>query len=303
MTAQPIVFSGSSHLLLAEEIATLLGTSLGKREIHLFPDREIFVEILDRVQGSSVFILQSLGGDPNIYLMELFILLDALKRAGAASITIVLPYFAYARQDRLDKPGVPITAKLVSNLLIKAGTDRLITLDLHSEQIEGFFDIPVDQRLSRTLLIPYCRALHLENVVVVAPDKGGIKIASAYAKELDVPMALIDKKRIDPFCVEMRLFLGDVKGKNVLLPDDMCSTAGTLVNAAEVCAKAGAKRIIAVVGHGLFIAEALKKIEHSPIEMLITTNTLPIPPHVRSHPCIRIVSIAPLLVAAMACVG
>jgi ribose-phosphate pyrophosphokinase len=300
MTAMPLIFSGSSHPHLAHEIATLLGTSLGKRDLRLFPDHEIFVEILEPVQERDIFVLQSPGENPNLYLMELLIILDALKRASAASLTVILPYFAYARQDRLDKPGVPISAKLIANLLMQAGTDHLITMDLHSEQIEGFFDIPVHQLLSRTLLIPYCSSLELENMVVVAPDKGGIKIASAYARELEVPMALIDKERIDSFHVEMRLFVGDVHGKTVLLPDDMCSTAGTLVNAANVCAEQGAKRILAMVGHGLFIENALEKIEKSPIEMVITTNSIPMPDHIRNHPKIHVISIAPLLADAIA---
>lgn len=300
MTATPIIFSGSSHPALAQEIATLLSTSLGKRDLHLFPDKEIFVELLEPVQGRHVFVLQTLGSDPNFHLMELFIILDALKRASAASLTVVAPYYGYARQDRLDKPGVPISAKLIANLLTKAGIDHLITMDLHSEQIEGFFDIPVEHLLSRTLLIPYCSALNLENVVVVAPDKGGIKIASAYSKQLNVPIALVDKERLDSFQVEMRLFVGDVKGKTVLLTDDMCSTGGTLVHAAHVCAQLGAKKIIAVIGHGLFIENALERIEKSPIEMLITTNSISIPEKVRSHPKIHVVSIAPLLAEAIA---
>lgn len=300
MTTTPLIFSGSSHPDLAQEIAALLGISLGKRDLHLFPDKEIFVEILEQVQGRPVFVLQSLGADPNIQFMELFIMLDALKRASVASLTVIAPYYAYARQDRLDKPGVPITAKLVANLLTCAGADHLITMDLHSEQIEGFFDIPVQHLLSSTLLIPYCSSLNLENVVVVAPDKGGIKIAGAYAKQLNVPIALVDKERIDSFHVEMRLFVGDVKEKTVLLPDDMCSTAGTLINAANICAQLGAKRIIAVVGHGLFIENALEKIQQSPIEMLITTNSIPISEKMRTFSKLHVVSIAPLLAEAIA---
>jgi ribose-phosphate pyrophosphokinase len=299
MTAKPIIFSGSSHPSLGKEIADLLGTSLGKKDLRVFPDKEIFVEILEAVQGNPVFVLQSLGSDPNFFLMELFIILDALKRASADSLTVVMPYYAYARQDRLDKTGVPITAKLVANLLTCAGTDDLITMDLHSEQIEGFFDIPVHHIVSRTILIPYCSSLNLENLVVVAPDKGAIKIASDYAKQLDAPLALVEKERIDSFHVEMRLFVGDVNKKTVLLPDDMCSTAGTLANAANVCAQLGAKRILAVVGHGLFIENAIERIEQSPIEMLITTNSIPVPENVRAHPKIRVISIAPLLAEAI----
>ena len=299
MTAIPIIFSGSPHLQLAQEVVGLLGTSLGKLDLHCFPDQEIFVEIQESVAGRHIFVLQSLGPNLNLYYMELFILLDALKRGGADYLTVVLPYYGYARQDRLDKPGVSITAKLIADLLTQAGANHLITMDLHSEQIEGFFNIPVQHLLSRALLIPYCKALQLENLVVVAPDKGSIKIASAYAKELDAPIALVDKERIDSFRVEMRLFVGDVKGKTVLLVDDMCSTAGTLVNAAKVCERLGAKRIIAVVGHGLFIENALERIEGSPIELVIATNSIPISEIVRNHPKIRVVSIAPLLAEAI----
>lgn len=294
-----MIFSGSSHPILANEMMAHLGTTLGKCELHLFPDQEIFVNILEPTQGQHVFVFQSLGENPNFHIIETLIMLDALKRSAASSITVVLPYFAYARQDRIDKPGTAITAKLLANLLTNAGADYLITMDLHSEQIEGFFEIPVLQLLSSSLLIPYCRSLQFENPVVVAPDKGGIKIATAYARELGAPIALIDKERIDSFHVEMRLFVGNVKGRTVILPDDMCSTAGTLVSAAKLCAELGAKRIIAVVGHGLFIGDAIEKIEQSPIEMLIVTNSIPMTDKVRNHPKIRILSIASLLAEAI----
>lgn len=299
MTLAPCLFSGSSHPILWQELAALLGAPLGKRNLQLFPDGEISLEINESVDGRHVFVLQSLGVDPNFYLMELFLILDALSRASVEMVTVVLPYFAYARQDRLDRPGVPIAAKLVANLLARAGASRLITMDLHSEQLEGFFDIPVQHLMSHTVLIPYCASLDLEDVIVVAPDKGAIKIAGTYAKQLGVPLALIDKERLSPFKVEMRLFVGDVKNKTVLLTDDMCSTAGTLVNAAACCVQMGAKRIIAVVAHGLFIENALENIEASPIELFITTNSIPCSKRVDSHPKIRIVSIAPLLSGAL----
>lgn len=299
MKASPLFFSGSSHPDLAAEIVRLSGVEEGLRNIHLFPDGEIFIELLEPVQGRNVIVFQSLGENPNFHFMELFILLDAMKRGGADSITVILPYYAYARQDRVDKPGMPITAKLVADLLVQAGTNHLITVDLHSEQIEGFFDIPVRQLLSRDLLIPYCQSLHVEDVVVVAPDKGGIKIAAAYAKALNVPIALIDKERINSFQVEMRLFVGNVKDKCVILIDDMCSTAGTLVHAAHICADLGARRIIAVVAHGLFIEDALEKIEQSPIEVVISTNSIPKQQRVACHPKIRDISIASLIANAI----
>lgn len=290
-----LLFSGSAHPRLAQEVAALLNNPLGQIEHELFPDREFRVQVLENVRKKKVFVIQSVAFDPNFYLMELFILLDALKRASAQSITVILPYYGYARQDRVDQPGRPITAKLVADLLTQAGANQLITLDLHSEQIEGFFNIPVIPLLSQTLLAPYFEKLGLDDLVVVAPDKGGVKIATSYAKQLKVPIALIDKERIDPFQVEMHLFVGNVRGRTVLLPDDMCSTAGTLVKAAEVCAELGAKRILAAVGHGLFIGDALERIEKSPIEQVITTNTVPHSERVEKHPKIQIVSIAPLL--------
>lgn len=300
MAATPLIFSGSSHPILANEIVAYFGKVLGKRNLQLFPDGEIFVEIQEAVQGHDVYVFQSLGQNPNFYMMETLIILDALKRASAASITVILPYYAYARQDRINKPGTPITAKLIADLLTNAGADQLITMDLHAEQIEGFFDIPVQHLLSKELLVSHCESfLRFDNSVVVAPDKGAIKIAGAYAKELNVPLALIDKERIDSFQVSMRLFVGDVKGKTVILPDDMCSTGGTLVSAAYICAELGANRIIAVVSHGLFIEDALEKIEKSPIEMLIVTNSIPMSDKVSKHPKIRIVSIAPLFAEAI----
>lgn len=299
MVADAILFSGSSNPLLAQEIAALLKTSLGKVDLRSFPDQEIFVQILESVQQRQVFVIQSLFPDPNRHLMELLIMLDALKRAAAASITVILPYYGYARQDRLDKPGVSITAKLLADLLTQAGTTRVLTMDLHSEQIEGFFDIPIQQVLSRQLLIPYCATLNLDNLIIVAPDKGGIKIASDYARQLNTPMALVDKERINAFQVGMHLFVGDVHGKTVLIPDDMCSTGGTLVHAAQTCAQLGAKRIIAVVGHGLFIGDALKNLEQSPIEMLIVTNSISLSEAVRLHPKVRTVSIASLFAQAI----
>lgn len=295
MIKHPILFSGSSHVSLSNEIASILGISLGKIDLRVFPDGEIFVQILEPVRNQSVSVVQSLFPNPNFQLMELLIIIDALKRSGASSIHAILPYYCYARQDRVNKSGSPITAKLVANLLTKAGVDHVVTLDLHSDQIEGFFDIPVTQLRAAPLLIESCKELALENCIVVAPDKGSIKIASAYGKALGFPIALIDKKRIDPLQTETHLFIGDVAGKTVLLPDDMCSAASTLVNAAKACAELGAKRIIAAAGHGLFVGDAIKLIEKSPLELVITTNTLPHSLEVINNPKIKIVPISPII--------
>jgi ribose-phosphate pyrophosphokinase len=299
MPQPPLLFTGSSNPELANEVASLLKIPLGKIDIHLFPDKELFVELLEPIKNRDVFVMQSFFNDPNIHLMEMLIMIDAMKRAAAGSITAIIPYYGYARQDRIDKLGEPITAKLIADLLTTAGATKIITLDLHSEQIEGFFNIPVDHLLSRSLLIDYCSNLNLQNAVVVAPDKGGIKIAVAYSRKLAWPMALIEKERIDPFHVEMHFFVGDVKDKTVLLPDDMCSTAGTLVNAAKTCLDLGAKRIIAVVGHGLFVGNALELIENSPIEMLIATNSVQMSKEIKHHHKIKIISAAPLFAEAI----
>ncbi|WP_068467974.1 ribose-phosphate diphosphokinase [Candidatus Protochlamydia phocaeensis] len=290
----PILFSGSSHPSLAQEIAALSSIPMGKIDLHAFPDKEIAVDILEPVQGRSVYVLQSPALNPNTYLMELFIMIDALKRASADFITVILPYYAYARQDRLCPPNTSITAKLVANFLATAGIDHLITLDLHSEQIEGFFDLPFTHLVSRPILLSYCKQFSLENAIIVAPDKGAIKIASAYAKQLNLPIALIDKERINAFQVNLNLFVGDVAGKTVFIPDDMCSTAGTIVHAANACAELGAKQIIALIGHGLFTGQAIENIERSPIDLLITTNSIPHSQRVQHSHKIRILSIASL---------
>lgn len=292
---KPILFSGSSHPGLAREIAQMADVEEGNFEQQTFPDAEIYVRATTTVDQREVIIVQSLVFDPNRYLVEMLLMIDALKRASASRVTLIIPYFGYARQDRVDQPGAPISAKLLANVIERAGADRIITMDLHSEQVEGFFDIPVDHVLSRDLLVPYCEQLHLGDAVVVSPDKGGIKMASHFARKLGYPLALIDKDRFDAFHVGLHYFVGDVKGKTVILPDDMCSTGGTLVNAANVCAQFGAKKVIAVVGHGLFIGQAIEKINASAIELVLTTNSVPTPEAVHAHPKFSVQSIAPLL--------
>ncbi|MDP1880698.1 MAG: ribose-phosphate diphosphokinase [Parachlamydiaceae bacterium] len=294
MELHPLIFSGSSNLPLAHEISNLVNIPLGQIKIENFPDSEISIQLLESVQNRNVYVIQSLFPNINQHLIELLLIIDALKRASAKQITIILPYYGYARQDRLDKSGVPISAKVVANLLKISGIHRLITLDLHSEQIEGFFDIPVEHLLSRSLLIPYCRTHQFDNPIVIAPDKGGIKIAVNYAKALGFPVGLIEKERINPYQVNIQFFVGDVKDRTVILPDDMCSTGSTLIQAAEACKKLGAKRIVAIVGHGLFINDAIEKIEKSPIETMITTNSIIQNSQVTSNKKITVLSVASL---------
>lgn len=296
MRTPPLIFCGSSHPALGKEVASLLGTHLGKLSISLFPDGETHVEVLEDVYGKDVFVLQTVALDPNHYLMELLIIIDALKRASAKSVVVIIPYFGYCRQDRKDKPGEPITAKLVANLLTSAGTTRLITLDLHARQLEGFFEIPVDHILCQEVLMESVSHKIGKERVVVAPDLGSIKIAKKMATLLRADLALIEKNRINPHDVKMTL-IGDVRGKDVLIGDDMCSTAGTLTAAASKCKEGGANRIFGAITHGLFVSDALDRIEKSPLDQVFATNTIP-QNHTSPNKIITL-SIAPLIANAI----
>ncbi len=268
-----LLFSGSSNRQLSEEIAKNLGIELGKIAIETFPDNEIGVQIQENVRGRDVFVLQSVARHPNLYLMELLIIVDALKRASARSIVAVLPYFGYARQDRKDKGRVPITAKLVANLLEKAGVTSVLTMDLHADQLQGFFDIPVDVLHARHLLCQAVGRFGVDDFVVVAPDVGGIKLARSCATLLKTSYAIVDKRRVNGGKVEVGALIGDIEHKDVLLVDDMTSTGETLLKASWVCKHGGARRIYAAVTHGLFVGKAL---EESAIEKIFVTNTIPL---------------------------
>jgi ribose-phosphate pyrophosphokinase len=290
-----LLFSGSSHPELAREIAVNLKIELGKITIETFPDNEIGVQIKENVRGRDVFVLQSVARHPNLYLMELLIIVDALKRASARSIIAVVPYFGYARQDRKDKGRVPITAKLVANLLEKAGVTSVLTMDLHADQVQGFFDIPVDNLCARNQLCKELRKQEIENLVVVAPDVGSIKLARAYAACLDADLAIIDKRRVSANRVEPGALIGEVEQKNVLLVDDLCSTGETLLRASKVCKSSGANRIFAAVTHGLFVGDAL---DESAIEKIFATNTVP-SEGVNLHRNVETVSVADLFARAI----
>ncbi len=274
MHCSPVFFTGSSHKDLALETCKELGIPLSPIALGTFPDGEISVELLQNVQGQNVFVLQSLALNPNQHLMELLIIIDALKRSSAKSITAIIPYLSYCRQDRRNKPGVPITAKLVANLLSSAGINHLITFDLHSDQVEGFFEVPVTHLRCQELLSQQIKPLIGDNSIVVAPDIGSIKIAETMAKQLHTGLAIIKKQRNSALQVEMSL-IGDIKGKNVVIADDLCSTAGTLVTAAKLCRDLGAKDVIAAITHGLFVKQALEKIHSSSLSSLWITNTIP----------------------------
>lgn len=270
-----MLFAGSSHAALAEQVAKELGITLGKLNLGTFPDGEISLQIMENVRGKDVFILQTIARKPNCYLMELLIMIDALKRASAKSIVPVIPYFGYSRQDRKDKPRVPITAKLVADLLEKAGATRVLTMDLHAGQIQGFFNIPVDNLHARLSMIAALNLLKLKDLIVVAPDIGSIKLARHFSEALGVDLAVVDKRRLSSTHVVSTTLIGDVHEKNVLLVDDMCSTGDTLVRSAQICREHGAKKIIAAVTHGLLVDDALEKLDSSLIEVLLVADTVP----------------------------
>jgi len=293
-----LIFAGSSHEELALKIASELRVDLGLIHRETFPDGEIGIQIQENVRGKDVFLLQSLALRPNHYLMELLMMADALKRSSARSISAVLPYFAYSRQDRKDKPHVPIAAKLVANLLEKSGITRILTMDLHTEQMQGFFDIPVEHLYARPLFIKEFKKLGLNDLIVVSPDVGSNKRAREFAEDLHVDLAIVDKHRLDSTHVAIDAFIGEVKGKNVVLVDDMCSTGATLKMAALACRKSGAKSVVAVVTHGLFVQE--DGLKTSGIDRIYVTDTVPV--GTRSGIEQKVVGTAQLFAQAIDCV-
>ena len=292
------LFSGSSHPDLAQRIAAELGTSLGKRLLTQFPDGELAVEIQDNVHDQDVFVVQSIAGDPNRYLVELLIMIDALKRSSAKNVGAIIPYLGYCRQDRKNKSGVAITAKLVANLLSKAGATRLITCDLHADQIEGFFEIPVDHLRCQRLLAQASQASLSDNFLVVAPDIGSVKIAEEMAKMLNTRLVIVNKQRIDSFNVTATL-IGDVSGKDVLIVDDLCSTGGTLAAAIRLCRNSGAKKVAVAVTHALFVGDASGKIEECAPDALFITDTIPPNEGILTLTRTVVLSTAPLIAEAV----
>ena len=276
-TAEMRLLTGTAHPQLARAIAEYIGVPLGDATVSTFPDGETFVKINENVRGRDVFIIQPTCTPTNQNLMELLILVDAARRASAARITAVIPFFGYARQDRKDQPRVPITAKLVANLLVAAGVNRLLTMDLHAQQLQGFFDIPVDHLYALPVLIRRLRDKTIENLVVVSPDVGGVKMASAYAQALGAGLAIVVKRRISATETEAQHVIGEVNGKNVLIVDDLTETAGTLVGAAKILREAGAKDIYAMVSHAVLTKLAGERLRGSEIKELVTTDSVPMP--------------------------
>ena len=296
MNRTAAIFTGNSNPDLAEEIVKYLKMPLGKALVGTFSEGEIRVKIEENVRGKDVFVVQSTCPPPNENLMELLILIDALKRASARRITAVLPFFGYARQDRKDQPRVPITAKLVANLLTTAGSNRILTVDLHAGQIQGFFDIPMDRLLAVTTFVNYFKKLKIKNVVVVSPDVGGIKMARAYAKRLHSPLAIVDKRRIGGEDTEVMNILGaeEVKGRHAIIIDDIVATAGSVTEAAGALKKAGAKDVYAAITHPVLSGPAIKRIHNSAIKRMFVTNSIPLTKE-KKHEKIKVLSIAPLL--------
>jgi len=286
------VFSGTANEPLAQAICKYIGIGLGKCNISSFPDGETFVKVEENVRGEDVFIVQSTCPPTNHNLMELFIMIDAVRRASAARITAVLPFYGYARQDRKDQPRVPITAKLVANLLVASGANRILTVDLHAQQIQGFFDIPVDHLYAAPVMYEYLRKKHLTDLVVVSPDVGGLKMAHAYSQTLEAGLAIVAKRRKSATEVESMAVIGEIKGKNILLVDDLTETAGTLTAAAALLKKKGAKQILACVSHAILNDVGIQRLRKSGIDELITTDTV-------QRPAIDGVKIVTLSVAGL----
>jgi len=283
------LFSGTSNLQLSEEIADYLELTLGEVEIRTFSDGEIFVKYQENIRGADVFIIQSTNS-PSSNLLELFLMLDAARKSSARRVTAVIPYYGYCRQDRKDQPRVSISAKLMADLITQAGANRMVTMDLHAAQIQGFFDIPVDHLYSSMAFTEYFKGLEIPNMVVVAPDVGSLRMARAYAKRLNCGLAFIDKRRPEANAVEVMNVIGEVQGKNVLMLDDMIDTAGTLCAAADALKEKGAEMILAACTHGILSGPAVDRLQASQIEQVITTNTIHISKEKR-FPDLEIVSV------------
>jgi ribose-phosphate pyrophosphokinase len=293
---QILLFTGNSNPSLASEVSSYLGVGLGAAVVRTFSDGEILVEIDENVRGGDVFVIQSVCTPGNDNLMELLLMLDALKRASAKRITAVVPYYGYARQDRKVAPRVPISAKLVADLMTTAGAARVLTVDLHAGQIQGFFNVPVDNLFATPVLLPYIRErVAAEEVAVISPDAGGVERARAFAKRLNAGLAIIDKRRPHPNEVAEMRIVGDVEGRCAILVDDIVDTAGTIVTAADALRAAGARKVMACCTHGVLSGPAIERIEKSEIEELVVTDTIPLRTGARKSRKIHVLSVAHLL--------
>ncbi|MBP1623107.1 MAG: ribose-phosphate pyrophosphokinase [Acidobacteria bacterium] len=292
------VFSGNANPALAEEICKHLRIPLGKINLTKFSDGELYCQILENVRGKDVFLIQPTCSPVNRNLMELLIMIDAFKRSSATRITAVIPYYGYGRQDRKDKPRVPISSKLVADLLTAAGTDRILSVDLHAGQIQGFFDIPVDHLFAAPVLIEHLKNLGIPDLTIVSPDAGGVERARAFARRLDADLAIIDKRRTAPNTAEVLNIIGHVSGRNIVICDDMIDTAGTLVNTVHALKKKKVRRIYACATHAILSGPAIDRLRNAPIEEIILTNTVPLDSS-RMLPNMTVLSVAGLLGTAI----
>ena len=289
------IFSGRAHPALATEICAYLGIPLGELTLYNFSDGETYCQIDENVRGADVFVVQPTSSPVNDHVMELLILLDAFRRSSAARITAVMPYFGYARQDKKDKPRVPIAAKLMADLLTASGADRILTMDLHAAQIQGFFNIPVDHLFAAPVLLDAIREMDLKDLVIVSPDVGGVARARAIGKRLGASLAIIDKRRTGKNETEVLNVIGDVEGRNVLILDDIIDTAGTIVKAANALKANGARRVIACAVHGVLSGPAIENISKSVITEVVVTNTIPLSEAAQHEPKIKVLTIAGLI--------
>ena len=293
------LFSGTANRPLAEEIARHIGVKVGEAKLQRFADGEVYFQLLDNVRGVDVFVVQPTCYPVDQHLMELLVIIDALKRASAARITAVVPYYGYARQDRKDRPRVAISAKLIADLLTTAGANRALFVDLHAAQIQGFFNIPVDHMFSSPVLVSYFRELNLPNLIVVSPDAGGVERARHFAQKMGAPLAIVDKRRTDINVAEVMNVVGDVKGKSCLIIDDIIDTAGTLVKTVDALYNNGAASVHACASHAVLSGPAIERIAASRLEQVVVTDTIPLREAAQKLPKIKVLSIAGLLGAAI----
>jgi ribose-phosphate pyrophosphokinase len=289
------IFSGTANVPLADEVCEFLDMPRGQAMIKRFMDGEVYVQILENVRGADVFIIQPTCHPVDKHLMELLLMMDALKRASARRITAVIPYYGYARQDRKDRPRAPISSKLVADLLTTAGANRALIVDLHAPQIQGFFNIPVDHLFASPVLVGHFRDLNLPDLTVVSPDAGGVERARFFAKKMDAPLAIVDKRRTDMNVAEVMHVIGDVSGRTCLLIDDLIDTAGTLVKTANALKDSGATAIYACASHAVLSGPAVENLHNSEIQQVVVTNTIPLTEEARNEPKIKVLTIAGLI--------
>ena len=289
------IFSGSAHRALTDEIAEFLQVPVGHARLQRFPDTEVSFQIDENIRGTDVFVVQPCHYPVDNHLLELLLMIDAFRRSSASRITAVIPYYGYARQDRKDKPRVPISAKLVADLLETAGANRALTLDLHAPQIQGYFDVPVDHLYASPVLVEYFKHLNLPNLTVVSPDAGGVERARFFAKRLDAPLAIVDKRRVDVDVSEVMNLIGEVKGRSTLIVDDIIDTAGTLVKTAEALLDEGATQVYAACTHAVLSGPAIERIKNSRIKEVLATDSVPLSDEAKAIGKIRVLSVAELL--------